>query len=172
MRIVAKFAQRAPGSLLFIVRQNIIPDDLSFLFFLTGRSYREIIDFLRRQYAGFTSVTALQRFAATLKKLVEYRAEINEQTNRAIQMRESAKLDKELLSDRLEIVQRLKDILEEQIGTGNVDDMMHTFAENSQYTLNVRKRKILTNFKAFLRPCPTLNNLFDNFFRTSDSNVK
>lgn len=74
-----------------------------------------------------------------LKNLVDSRAEIESKVKEANDLKESAKLQQELLTNRLEIVERLKDILEEQIGSSHVESMMQSFSEYSQYTLNVSK---------------------------------
>jgi len=50
---------------------------------------------------------------------------------------EDIKCEQQLLSARLEIVERLKDILEQQIGAGSVQNIMEHFAETSQQTLSV-----------------------------------
>lgn len=101
-------------------------------------SYEDAIDFLRSQYAGSTSLTALQRFNETLKKTTADRVEIDKKVKEAEELRESAKLHQELLMDRLGIVERLRDLLEDQIGSYDLESIMQSFSENSQYTLNVR----------------------------------
>ncbi|XP_015607794.1 centrosomal protein of 290 kDa isoform X2 [Cephus cinctus] len=105
------------------------------------RSYIEIISYLQNQYAGSTSLSALERFNSKLKELMDDRAELDAKLKEAIKSSESLKLQQEILTNRLEVVERLKDILEQKIGSSDVQDLMHRFSENSQQTLNNFKYK-------------------------------
>ncbi|XP_043268988.1 centrosomal protein of 290 kDa [Venturia canescens] len=116
------------------------------------RCYENVIDFLRSQYAGSTSLTALQRFNTMLKNVVADRVEIDRKIAEAEELRESAKLHQELLTDRLAIVERLRDLLEDQIGSNDLESMMQSFSENSQYTLNdIRLKRRITQLENELR---------------------
>lgn len=103
-----------------------------------------IIEFLRNQYSGSTSATSLQRYDDLMTELRKNRAEVNAQLAEANETVEKAKIQQETLTNRLEVVERLKDILEQQIGSVNVDGIIKTFSDNSQNTLNEYryKRKI------------------------------
>lgn len=70
-------------------------------------------------------------------KLKDERQSVDSELKTAKECHESAKLQQETLTNRLQIVDSLKDILEQQIGSNNVQDIMQRFSEYSQYTLNV-----------------------------------
>ncbi|CAG5073805.1 Similar to cep290: Centrosomal protein cep290 (Drosophila melanogaster) [Cotesia congregata] len=109
-----------------------------------SRNYELIIDFLRNQYSGSTSATSLLRYEDLVADLKRNRAEVERQLKEAKETLEKARMQQETLTNRLEIVERLKDILEQQIGSANVEDVIKTFSDNSQSTLNEYryKRKI------------------------------
>lgn len=66
------------------------------------------------------------------------RKDIDSEIQKVKKCHEEVKHEQQLLSTRLEIVERLKDILEQQIGAGSVQNIMEHFAETSQQTLSVR----------------------------------
>lgn len=96
-----------------------------------------MIRFLQQQYAGSTSTTAWERYELNLTKLMSDRLEWNQKTQEANEEREKVKLQQEILSSRLQIVERLKDMLEQQIGSPDVQSIMNRFSEDSQRTLSV-----------------------------------
>jgi len=65
------------------------------------------------------------------------RQNIDAEMQRTKKYYEDIESDQQLLSIRLEIVERLKAILEQHIGAGNVQNIIEHFAETSQQTLNV-----------------------------------
>lgn len=101
------------------------------------RYYIDIIYFLQCQYVGSTSVSALEKVIALAAKLKTDHQNIDAEMQKVKKCHEDVKYEQQLLSTRLEIVERLKDILEQQIGTGNIQNIMEHFAETSQKTLNV-----------------------------------
>ncbi|XP_076656438.1 centrosomal protein 290kDa [Halictus rubicundus] len=105
------------------------------------RTYVDVIGFLQNQYAGCTSISALDRITLLSSKLKDDRQSIDSELANAKESRESAKLQQETLVNRLQIVESLKDILEQQIGSNSVQDIMQRFSEYSQYTLNEFKYK-------------------------------
>lgn len=100
--------------------------------------YVEIIGFLQNQYAGSTSISALDRVASLSSKLRDERRNIDSEMKKAKECHENVKQQQDMLTNRLQIVESLKDILEQQIGSNSVQDIMQRFSEYSQYTLNVR----------------------------------
>lgn len=100
--------------------------------------YIEVIGFLQNQYAGSTSISALDRVISLSMKLKDERQNIDSDMKKAKECNENAKQQQETLTSRLQIVESLKDILEQQIGSNSVQDIMQRFSEYSQYTLNVR----------------------------------
>ncbi|XP_012276740.1 centrosomal protein of 290 kDa [Orussus abietinus] len=100
------------------------------------RTYLDVIDFLQRQYAGSTSTSALERFDSAQKQLARNRMELEEQLKKAKETSDRAKLQQDELTNRLQIVEQLKAILEEQIGGSNVQDILNRFSENSQQTIS------------------------------------
>ncbi|XP_076766849.1 centrosomal protein 290kDa [Xylocopa sonorina] len=105
------------------------------------RMYVDVIKFLQNQYAGSTSVSALDRVASLSIKLNDERQSVDSEMKKARDCHEQAKRQQESLTDRLQIVESLKDILEQQIGSNSVQDVMQRFSEYSQYTLNDFKYK-------------------------------
>ncbi|XP_076288209.1 centrosomal protein 290kDa [Lasioglossum baleicum] len=105
------------------------------------RTYVDVIGFLQNQYAGCTSISALDRITLLSSKLKDERQSIDSELANAKENRESAKLQQETLVNRLQIVESLKGILEQQIGSNSVQDIMQRFSEYSQYTLNDFKYK-------------------------------
>ncbi|KAF7992720.1 hypothetical protein HCN44_005064 [Aphidius gifuensis] len=100
------------------------------------KNYEEVIEFLQTQYAGSTSMTSLERYENMLQSLMTDRNEISANLKNAKKSSESANIQQETLTNRLEIVERLKDILEQQIGSPDVQSIMNRFSENSQKDLN------------------------------------
>ncbi|KAK0079026.1 hypothetical protein PV325_001844, partial [Microctonus aethiopoides] len=107
-------------------------------------NYENVIDYLKKQYSGFTSLSSLMRYEIMLKNLANDRINIDLQLKEAKDNNEKAKIQQETLTNRLEIVDRLKDILEQQIGSSDLDNLLQKFSENSQSALNEFrfKRKI------------------------------
>lgn len=101
------------------------------------RYYIDIIYFLQCQYAGSTSISALEKIIMLAAKLKTDRQSIDAETQKTKKCHEDIKQERQFLSARLEIVERLKDILEQQIGAGNTQNIIERFAENSQQTLSV-----------------------------------
>lgn len=137
--------------------------------------YVEVIGFLQNQYAGSTSISALDRIVSLSVKLRNERQNIDSEMKKAKECHENSKQQQETLNDRLQIVESLKDILEQQIGSNSVQDIMQQFSEYSQYTLNVRvftKFSILYFISTFIfifntfRVLFSLKTIFLNVFRT------
>nr|XP_031834342.1 centrosomal protein of 290 kDa isoform X1 [Nomia melanderi] len=105
------------------------------------RMYIDVMGFLQNQYAGCTSISALDRITLLSSKLKDERQTIDSELANAKECHENAKLQQEMLINRLQIVESLKDILEQQIGSNSVQDIMQHFSEYSQYTLNDFKYK-------------------------------
>lgn len=107
-------------------------------------NYENVIDYLKKQYSGFTSLSSLMRYEIMLKNLANDRIKIDLQLKEANDNNEKVKIQQETLTNRLEIVDRLKDILEQQIGSSDLDNLLQKFSENSQSALNEFrfKRKI------------------------------
>ncbi|XP_032687965.1 centrosomal protein of 290 kDa-like isoform X2 [Odontomachus brunneus] len=103
--------------------------------------YMDIIYFLQCQYAGSTSLSSLEKVIALAAKLKMDRRDIDSEMQKVKKCHEDVKYEQQLLSTRLEIVERLKDILEQQIGAGNAQNIMEHFAETSQQTLSDFKYK-------------------------------
>ncbi|XP_015431660.1 PREDICTED: centrosomal protein of 290 kDa [Dufourea novaeangliae] len=122
------------------------------------RTYVGVIGFLQNQYAGCATLSALDRIALLSSKLKDERQSIDSELKYAKECHENARLQQETLTNRLQIVGSLKDILEQQIGSNSVQDIMQRFSEYSQHTLNdfKYKRKI-TQFEYELQ---TANNKF------------
>lgn len=72
-----------------------------------------------------------------VEKLKTDRIELDMEMKKAKEFSNRVISQQETLTNRLEIVERLKDILEEQIGGESVQDILQKFSENSQYVLNV-----------------------------------
>lgn len=89
------------------------------------------------QYAGTTSISTLEKVITLSEKIKIDRQDVDSKMQEAKKCYEDVKYEQQLLSTRLEIVERLKDILEQQIGAGNVQNMMEHYAGTSQRTLNV-----------------------------------
>lgn len=102
------------------------------------KNYDGVIEFLQNQYVGSTPMTSLARYENILRQLTKEREEIGVKLRDAKEFGEGVKAQQETLANRLEIVDRLKDILEQQIGSPNVESIMHRFSENSQKDLSVR----------------------------------
>ncbi|CAL7934044.1 unnamed protein product [Xylocopa violacea] len=105
------------------------------------RMYVDVVKFLQNQYAGSTSISALDRVVSLSIKLNDDRRSADSEMKEARDCREQAKRQQEMLTNRLQIVESLKDILEQQIGSNSVQDIMQRFSEYSQYTLNDFKYK-------------------------------
>ncbi|XP_019698378.1 centrosomal protein of 290 kDa isoform X2 [Harpegnathos saltator] len=103
--------------------------------------YTDIIYFLQCQYAGSTSISSLEKVIALTAKLKIDRQNVDLEMQKIKKCHENVKYEQQLLSTRLEIVERLKDILEQQIGAGNVENIMEHFAETSQQILSDFKYK-------------------------------
>jgi len=101
------------------------------------RYYIDIIYFLQCQYAGSTSISTLEKVITLAAKLKIDRQNIDAELQNAKKCHEDIKYEQQYLSARLEIVERLKDMLEQQIGAGNVQNIMEHYAETSQQTLSV-----------------------------------
>ena len=100
--------------------------------------YMDVIGFLQNQYAGSTSISALDRVVLLSMKLKQERRNIDSEVKKAREYHENAKQQQEMLTNRLQIVESLKDILEQRIGSNSVQDIVQQFSEYSQYTMNVR----------------------------------
>lgn len=107
------------------------------MLYICYRYYTDIIYFLQCQYVGSTSISALEKIVVLAAKLKTDRQSIDAEIQNTKKCHEDIKREQHLLSARLEIVERLKDILEQQIGAGGVQNVMEHFAENSQQTLSV-----------------------------------
>lgn len=105
---------------------------------------------MQNQYAGSTSISALDRIVLLSIKLKDERQTINSEMKKTKECYENVKQQQEMLTNRLKIVENLKDILEQQIGSNNVQDIMQQFSEYSQYTLNVCDIFIKFLIKSFL----------------------
>ncbi|XP_035723608.1 centrosomal protein of 290 kDa-like isoform X1 [Vespa mandarinia] len=105
------------------------------------RIYIDVIDFLQSQYAGSSSISALDRLTSMIEKFKTDRMELDVEMKKTKDFNNHLISQKETLTNRLEIVERLKDILEEQIGGESVQDILQKFSENSQYVLNDLKQK-------------------------------
>ncbi|CAD1480387.1 unnamed protein product, partial [Heterotrigona itama] len=105
------------------------------------RMYIDVIGFLQNQYAGSTSISALDRVVSLSMKLKHERRNIDSEVKKTRQCHENAKQQQEMLTNRLQIVESLKDILEQQIGSNSVQDIVQQFSEYSQYTMNDFKYK-------------------------------
>ncbi|XP_012225384.2 centrosomal protein of 290 kDa [Linepithema humile] len=103
--------------------------------------YLDIIYFLQCQYVGSTSISTLEKIIVLAAKLKTNRQSIESEMQKTKKCHEDIKHEHQLLSARLEIVERLKDILEQQIGAGSVQNVMEHFAEISQQTLSDFKYK-------------------------------
>lgn len=101
------------------------------------RYYIDIIYFLQCQYAGSTSISALEKVTTLAAKLKIDRQNIDVEMQKTKKCHEDVKYEQQCLSARLEIVERLKDMLEQQIGAGSVQNIMEHYAETSQQTLSV-----------------------------------
>ncbi|KAL2711712.1 centrosomal protein of 290 kDa-like isoform X1 [Vespula squamosa] len=105
------------------------------------RTYIDVIDFLQSQYAGSSSISSLDRLTSMVEKLKTDRIELDMEMKKAKEFSNRVISQQETLTNRLEIVERLKDILEQQIGGESVQDILQKFSENSQYVLNDLKQK-------------------------------
>ncbi|XP_015122531.1 centrosomal protein cep290 [Diachasma alloeum] len=103
--------------------------------------YNEIINFLQTQYSGSTSITSLHRYEDMLQKLNKIREEISTKFKEAKDQNDAVKIHQEALTKRLALVDQLKDILEQQIGTPELQSVMRNFSEHSQSTLNEYRYK-------------------------------
>ncbi|XP_011868015.1 PREDICTED: centrosomal protein of 290 kDa isoform X2 [Vollenhovia emeryi] len=105
------------------------------------RYYIDIIYFLQCQYVGSTSISALEKVITLAAKLKRDRQNIDEEMQKTKNCHEDVKYEQQCLSARLEIVERLKDMLEQQIGAGSVQNIMEHYAATSQQTLSDFKYK-------------------------------
>ncbi|XP_077268211.1 centrosomal protein 290kDa isoform X2 [Temnothorax americanus] len=103
--------------------------------------YVDIIYFLQCQYAGSTSISALEKVVTLAAKLKVDRQNIDTEMHKTKKCHEDIKYEQQCLSARLEIVERLKDMLEQQIGADSVQNIMEHYAETSQQTLSDFKYK-------------------------------
>ncbi|XP_029158200.1 centrosomal protein of 290 kDa-like [Nylanderia fulva] len=103
--------------------------------------YTDIIYFLQCQYVGSTSISTLEKVITLATKLKIDRQNMDTEMQETKKCHEDVKHEQQLLSARLAIIERLKDILEQQIGTGSVQTLMERFAESSQQTLSDFKYK-------------------------------
>ncbi|XP_028048311.1 centrosomal protein of 290 kDa isoform X2 [Monomorium pharaonis] len=103
--------------------------------------YIDIIYFLQCQYAGSTSISTLEKVNTLSAKVKIDRQNIDAEMQKAKKCHEDIKYEQQYLSARLEIVERLKDMLEQQIGAGSVQNIMEHYAETSQQTLSDFKYK-------------------------------
>lgn len=101
------------------------------------RYYIDIIYFLQCQYVGSTSISYLEKIITLAEKLKIDRQNIDAEIQKTKKCNEDIKYEQQYLSARLEIVERLKDMLEQQIGAGSVQNIMEHYAEVSQQTLSV-----------------------------------
>ena len=97
----------------------------------------EVIRFMQQQYAGSTSTTAWERYESNLIKLLNEKLQWSKKSQENKDEHNKIKLQQEVLSKRLQIVEHLKDMLEEQIGSPDVQGIIQRFSEDSQRTLNV-----------------------------------
>ncbi|XP_020710825.2 centrosomal protein of 290 kDa isoform X2 [Athalia rosae] len=104
-------------------------------------NYLELIHFLQRQYAASTSLMALERFESMLMKLKSDQSAIEKTMDEVSKIEENAKAQQDLLTGRLQIVEQLKHILEQQIGSPDVQDIIHRFSEASQSVLGESRLK-------------------------------
>ncbi|EGI68317.1 Centrosomal protein of 290 kDa [Acromyrmex echinatior] len=103
--------------------------------------YIDIIYFLQCQYAGSTSISTLEKVITLAAKLKIDRQNIDAELQNAKKCHEDIQYEQQYLSARLAIVERLKDMLEQQIGAGSVQNIMEHYAETSQQTLSDFKYK-------------------------------
>ncbi|KAG5345889.1 CE290 protein, partial [Acromyrmex heyeri] len=103
--------------------------------------YIDIIYFLQCQYAGSTSISTLEKVITLAAKLKIDRQNIDAELQNAKKCHEDIQYEQQYLSARLAIVERLKDMLEHQIGAGSVQNIMEHYAETSQQTLSDFKYK-------------------------------
>lgn len=104
------------------------------------RDYVEIIHFLQYQYAGSTSLSAWERYESNLNKLNNDRNEVRELVLKINGQNENLKIQNETLTGRLKIVEELKNMLEQQIGSSDVQTIMQTFSNETRQTLSVRDK--------------------------------
>lgn len=114
------------------------------------RYYIDIIYFLQCQYAGSTPISTLEKVITLATKLKTDRQNIDTEIQKIKKCHEDVKYEQQFLSARLEIIERLKDILEQQIGTGSVQIIMERFAESSQKTLSVNFYIMITKCKKII----------------------
>lgn len=112
------------------------------------RYYIDIIYFLQCQYVGSTSISTLEKVIIFAAKLKIDRQNIDAEMQKTKKSHEDIKYEQQYLAARLEIVERLKDMLEQQIGAGSVQNIMEHYAETSQQTLSV-SLYIITMYKNF-----------------------
>ncbi|KAK2587709.1 hypothetical protein KPH14_003822 [Odynerus spinipes] len=105
------------------------------------RIYMDIINFLQSQYVRSSSLSALDRVVSVAHKLRTDRKELDIEMKKVKEYNNQIISQQETLKNRLDIVERLKDILEQQIGGESMQDMLQQFSENSQYVLNDLKQK-------------------------------
>ncbi|KAG5322462.1 CE290 protein, partial [Pseudoatta argentina] len=103
--------------------------------------YIDIIYFLQCQYAGSTSISTLEKVITLAAKLKIDRQNIDAELQNAKKCHEGIQYEQQYLSARLAIVERLKDMLEQQIGAGSVQNIMEHYAETSHQTLSDFKYK-------------------------------
>lgn len=104
---------------------------------LFNSDFIEIIDFLQHQYAGSTSLSSWERYEASLNKLNNDRNEVKELITKINDQNENIKIQYETLTSRLKIVEQLKDMLEQQIGSSDVQDIIQRFSSETKQALAV-----------------------------------
>ncbi|XP_046753485.1 centrosomal protein of 290 kDa [Diprion similis] len=105
------------------------------------RSYLDVIEFLQRQYAGSTSLAALERFESVLKKSKDDQLAIDKLLKEASTNADNIRAQQDVLAGRLQVVEQLKNILEERIGNPDVQNIIHRFSESSQSKLGELRYK-------------------------------
>ena len=105
-----------------------------------------MIDFLQNQYAGSTSLSAWERYEAAMNKVNDDKKEVKELLVQINNRNDNLEVQRETLSMRLRIIEQLKDILEQQIGSNSVEEMTIKFTDESRKAIDVS-----SNIKLSLR---------------------
>lgn len=82
-------------------------------------------------------MSAWERYEASLNKLNNDRNEAKELIAKINDQNENIKIQYETLTSRLKIVEQLKDMLEQQIGSSDVQDIMQRFSNETKQILAV-----------------------------------
>ncbi|XP_011504729.1 PREDICTED: centrosomal protein of 290 kDa-like [Ceratosolen solmsi marchali] len=109
------------------------------------KDYIEIIDILQHQYAGSTSLSAWERYEANSNQLRNDQNEVKKLIIKINDQNENLKIQHETLASRLQIVEQLKDILEQQIGSSDVQDIMQKFTNETKLILAESQYKTTIN---------------------------